>query len=162
MATVGRKRKSVAELKLSGLYGKRSSHKEYNDENPNPIPFAPAPKRYLQRTKVAWNQFMRVKCSQGILSEEDSFLVKMMFDDLDHMHRQEDRLVALEKKQTDEIDVELEEAIARVTNLRDKFEKSVTKLAIAFGITPPERSKLILPKKENDSEFMKILERAKA
>lgn len=174
MATAGRKRKSVQELKLHGMYGKRSSHKDYNEDVPNPIVFKSAPKRYLQRTKIAWNEFMRVKCTQGILSEEDNILVEMMFDSLNHYFYEQDELDNIQKKLhldsiakkgedkdkdrlSPEEREELRSAKVQTIKARNTFKKEFDESAIKFGLSPTERTKLIIPEKKKESELMLFL-----
>lgn len=162
MATVGRKRKSVQELKMNGMYGKRGSHKTYNDEVPNPILYKPAPKRYLQRTKIAWNEFMRVKCAQGVLSEEDNSLIEMMFDSLNHYFYEEDELSRIQKKLNDpDTTAEDRETLlgekTLTTKVRNTLRKEFEQTASNFGLSPTQRSKLILPEKKKESELMLFL-----
>jgi len=162
LATAGRKRKSVQELKMNGMYGKRSSHKTYNDEVPNPIMYKSAPKRYLQRTKIAWNEFMRVKCAQGVLSEEDNSLIEMMFDSLNHYFYEEDELSRIQKKLNEPgISAEDRETLlgekTLTTKVRNTLRKEFEQTASNFGLSPTQRSKLILPEKKKESELMLFL-----
>ena len=160
MGAGGRPRKTVQELKLSGLYGKRSSHKSYNEEVTNPLEMKAAPGKYLKRTQYAWNQFMRVKTSQGILSEEDSSLVTIMFDSLDDLFRVQDeidrfyRRPDLTKALADE---ESRDHLKEMVQIRKLHEASFTSLAVKFGLTPTERTKLILPQKKAESPMLKLL-----
>ena len=163
MASNGRPRKSVQELKLSGMYSKRSSHKNYNDEVPNQMELKTAPKRYLQRTKVAWNQFMRVKVTQGILSEEDASLICIMFDALDNLYHIQDEIDRFFRRPdlTSALsDEDRRKQLKDMVQVRKLHETSFVTLACRFGLTPSERTKLVLPQKKAESPLLKLINEA--
>jgi len=154
----GRPRKTVAQLKLSGTFNKVSSRKDWNEEVPCVLGYISAPKRYLQRTKVAWNQFMRVKAQQGVLSEEDQSLVLIMFNHLDHYYRADDRLQQMEKDPAyfgTSIGLD---AMDKIGKMIERHFNSFSKLALRFGMTPSERTKLHIPEHEKQSEMLQLLQ----
>lgn len=46
-----------------------------------------APKRYLKKTRDAWDRFMYYEVDSGLLSYADLVLVELMFDSLDRYYR---------------------------------------------------------------------------
>ena len=161
---MARPRKPVADLKLSGTFNQHSSRKSWNTETPFAITSRPAPDRYLQRTKVAWNQFMRVKATQGILSEEDMAMVTMMFDALDDVYRIQDEIDAFYKRPTlrkDLGDEDLRQQLKDMVHIRKNHETSFAFIACKFGMSPAERSKLTLPENKNESPMLQLLKKAK-
>lgn len=161
----GRPRKTVADLKLSGTYGRHSEHKDYNDETPLQITEGErAPSRYLKRTQTAWQDFMNVKSFQGVLSVEDKSAITMMFDALDSYYRTHDQLQRIQRtaKPEDYKNKEFLDCLKALTSTRSTFFREYVQIACRFGITPTERSRLVIPKKKEDSELFKILREAGA
>ena len=161
---MARPRKPAAELKLSGTFNQHSSRKNWNTETPLAVTNKPAPDRYLQRTKVAWNQFMRVKTEQGILSEEDYMMVTMMFDSLDDVYRIQDEIDAFYKRpnlRKDLADEDIRQQLKDMVHIRKNHETSFAFIACKFGLTPAERSKLTLPEKKNESPMIALLNKAR-
>ena len=161
---MARPRKSVSDLKLSGTFSQHSSRKNWNTETLFAVSDRPAPNKYLQRTKVAWNQFMRVKTVQGILSEEDMSLVTLMFDALDDVFRIQDEIDAFYRSPTlrrDLADEEKRDHLKDMIQMRKSHETSFAFFACKFGLSPSERTKLTLPEKKNESPMLQLLNRAK-
>lgn len=161
---MARPRKPVADLKLSGTFNQHSSRKSWNTETLFTVTNKPAPDRYLQRTKVAWNQFMRVKAAQGIVSEEDLAMITMMFDSLDDVYRIQDEIDAFYKRPTlraDLSDDEKRQQLKDMVHIRKNHESSFAFIACKFGLSPAERSKLTLPEKKDESPMLQLLSRAK-
>ena len=157
----GRPRKTPQELELSGTNIYHPERKKWNTRNATPLTSKPAPGRYLKRTQYAWNQFMIEKATQGVLSIGDEMAVVAMFDSYDRWLRYKD--------QRDDLDGKVGYSSLEDINVRNKLDimidrefKQWTSLAIRFGITPTERTKLAVNPEKPQTEFMKILERAKA
>lgn len=160
---MARPRKPAAELKLSGTFNQHSSRKNWNTETPMAVTSKPAPDRYLQRTKIAWNQFMRVKAAQGILSEEDMAMVTMMFDALDDVYRMQDEIDAFYKRPNLRAclaDEDSRQQLKDMVHIRKNHETSFAFIACKFGLSPAERSKLTLPDKTNESPMLQLIHEA--
>ena len=157
---MARPRKSAQELQLSGTFSRVSSRKNWNTRNDRELTKKPAPSRYLQRTKEAWNQFMDVKATQKVLSAEDERSVVLMFDALDRYFRMSDEIDKIYRKP------DFAEWLGDISNQK-QFKLMKTELradndvfknwAIRFGMTPTERSKLSVPKVETEDEIFSIL-----
>ena len=70
----------------------------------NPFPVTEpvkAPKKYLKRTRDAWNKFMYHEINAGILALEDLVFVEMMFDSLDLYYRnyEDERFQTMAKRE---------------------------------------------------------------
>lgn len=157
----GRPRKSPEELKLAGTFGQHSSRQKWNARNATPLTQKPAPGRYLKRTQYFWNQFMIEKASQNVLSVGDEPVFIAMFDSYDRWLRYKDKRDELDETMgwTDLKDIK---ARNQLDIMIEREFKSWTSLALRFGLTPSERSKLAVSPEKPQTEFMKILERAKA
>ena len=158
-------RKSPQELKLAGTYNRHSSRKNWNDRNDRPLTAKPAPGRYLKRTQISWNKFMDMKASQGCLSVEDEDLIIRMFDSLDRYYRLGD--VIDEHLRSCDItalyeDEEKRKAHREMERSMKEHGETFDRIAWHFGLSPTERSKLVLAPQKPQTEFMRILERAKA
>jgi len=161
---MARPRKSANELKLAGTFNKVGSRKNWNTETLFVVMDKPAPNEYLTRTKIAWNQFMRVKAVQGVLSEEDMSMVRMMFDSLDDVYRIQDEIDAFYKRPTlrnDLKDKEKRDHLKEMVQIRKSHETSFAMFACKFGLSPSERTKLTLPEKKDESPMLQLLNRAK-
>ncbi len=152
---MGRNRKTVAELKLSGEFGKHGNRKDWNQEVPDPIgrDFK-IPAGLLPHTRNAYRSFMYAKTIQGILSTEDEPLVFAMFSSLDSYLRITEQIAPILKNK-EEIDLD---QIDKLSKIQRRYLESFTALAIKFGLSPTERSKLSLPVKKEPSPMMKILQ----
>lgn len=156
----GRPRKSASELKLSGTFGQHSSRKDWYTRNDKPLIRKPAPAHYLQRTKVAWNQFMDVKAAQGVLSADDESCIVMMFDCLDRLYRNTDTYNEL-RKNTNYVrwlkDKENRETIKMIRREISDDNLTFRNWAIRFGLTPTERSKLAVNPDKPQSEMLRLI-----
>ena len=161
----GRPRKTAEELKLSGTFGQHSSRQTWNTNNEKPLTAKLAPANYLRRTQIAWSKFMEMKAAQGVLSIEDEILVVRMFDALDLYFRLFDIIHArFRKGEIEEIysDPEKRKEHRDLERSMHTAGEMYDKLAYHFGISPIERSKLVVAPQKTETEFMKLLERAKA
>ena len=159
----GRPRKSITELKLSGMYKNHAERQLWNSETPSQMGPEPAPSRYLKRTRDAWTAFMAVKAQQGILSIEDRSAVIQMFDLLDLYYRITDKIFEFYKNPRCDVNLSIEDGqfkIKTMSQLQKLYQSSWIQLACRFGITPAERSKLHIPSEKPKSELLKLLEEA--
>ena len=162
---MARPRKSANELKLAGTFDRGYPRKNWNTETLYVVTDKPAPNEYLTRTKIAWNQFMKVKASQGVLSEEDMSMVRLMFDALDDVYRIQDEIDAFYKRPTlrkDLADEDKRSQLKEMVQIRKNHETSFAHFACKFGISPAERTKLTIPDKKEESPMLKLLNKAKA
>ena len=162
---MGRPRKLPQEHELSGTSIYHPERQNWNKKNEKPLTAKPAPAHYLRRTQIAWARFMEMKAAQGVLSIEDEILVIRMFDALDLYLRFFDIIHAKFRK--GEIEGIFSDD-ARRKEFRD-MEKSMDshgeiydRIAYHFGMSPIERTKLVIQPQKTQTEFMKLLERAKA
>ena len=153
---MARPRKSPQELKLSGTFTKDSSRKNWNTRNDRPLTSKPAPQRFLQRTKVAWNQFMDVKACQGVLSAEDEHCVVAMFESLDKYIRFSD--MEYEELQSENPDLD---RLLKLQKESIKYQQEFRAWAIKYGVTPAERSKLVVSPQKEDSPLMQLINKVK-
>ena len=160
----GRPRKSEVELKLSGTFGRVSSRKNWNTRNDRPLTSKPAPATYLKRTQIAWNQFMDVKATQGVLSADDESCIVMMFDCLDRLYRNTDTYNEL-RKNPDYVewlkDKTNRDTMRQIRKEMSDDDTAFRQWAIRFGITPTERSKLAVTPEKPQSEMLQLIQRAK-
>ena len=129
---VGRPRKTVRELKLSGTYSKHKEYKTYNSETPmQGLENEKAPKRYLKRTQNAWNDFMQVKIIQDVLSVEDRSAIGLMFDALDSYYRTRDQLQTVQKsaKPEDYKNKEFLSCLKMLTTTQNTFFKQYIQIS---------------------------------
>ena len=160
---MGRPRKSANELKLAGTFNRGYQRQDWNTETQCVVTHKPAPDRYLQRTKVAWNQFMRVKATQGVLSEEDLSLVTLMFDSLDDVYRMQDEIDAFYRRPNLRhalADEDLRSQLKEMVQIRKSHETSFAMFACKFGLSPSERTKLTLPNRKEESALLKLMKEA--
>ena len=154
---MGRPRKSAEELKLSGTFGKVSARKKWNTRNATPLVEKPAPGKYLKRTQYFWNQFMLEKVDQNILSVADEPVLLAMFDAYDNWLRYKDKRAKLDKTVgwTDLADIKIRN---QVDIMIEREFKQWTSLALRFGLTPTERTRLAVSPHEEEDEIFKIIE----
>ena len=157
---MGRPRKTEAELKLSGTFGKDSSRKKWNTRNATPLTEKPAPARYLKRTQYFWNQFMIEKAAQNVLSVGDEPVLVSMFDAYDQYLRYKDQHDEL-MKDGDFKDPEFIRNLNQLDIMIDRLFKQWTSLALRFGLTPTERSKLAVMPEKPQSAMLELIQRAK-
>ena len=106
---------------------------------------------------------MRVKAIQGVLSEEDMPLVGMMFDALDNLYRIQDEIDAFyrdPKLKSNLSDEETRKQLKDMVNIRKSHEAGFFLLACRFGLTPSERTKLVLPEKNAKSPMLQLINEA--
>lgn len=159
---VGRPRKTTAELKLAGVINQHSSRKDWNTSD---TPYAidtqrQAPSNYLPETKSAWAAFMKVKLVQGVLSAEDEGTVRLMFDALDdtyRMQKQIDEFYLSENLSERLADAEQRKHLKEMVQVRNMHSDAFTRLALRFGITPTERSRLAVKEKQELSPMLQLL-----
>lgn len=161
---MGRPRKRITELKLSGMYEKHGERRLWNTQTPCVLDEYPAPGRYLKRTQTAWHEFFQVKMIQGILSIEDRTYVVMMFDALDMYYRISDKLEQYWKSSC--LDDYLNDWKDRAKGkdllvMRSKCLEDFNKIARLFGLTQAERTKIVQVEKKEPSDLMKILMEAR-
>ena len=152
----GRPRKTPQELKLSGTNIYHPERRKWNTKNETPLERKPAPGRYLKRTQYFWNQFMVEKAAQRVLSIGDESLVLAMFDAYDQYLRykdQHDEMV----KDADFSDFDTIRRLNQIDIMIDRLFKQWTSLALRFGLTPTERSRLAVEPEQEDDELMRIL-----
>ena len=157
---MGRPRKSEAELKLSGTFDRVSSRKKWNTRNSTPLTDRPAPAKYLKRTQFFWNQFMVEKAAQNVLSVGDEPVLVSMFDAYDQYLRYKDQHDEL-MKEADFKDMEFIRKLNQLDIMIDRLFKQWTSLALRFGLTPSERSKLAVMPEKPQSAMLELIQRAK-
>lgn len=153
---MARPRKTPQELELSGTFKKSSARKNWNTRNDRPLTSKPAPQRFLQRTKVAWNQFMDVKTTQGVLSADDESSVVAMFESLDKYIRFSD--MEYEELQSENPDLD---RLLKLQKESIKYQQEFRAWAIRFGITPTERTKLSVNPQKEESPMMQLIQKVK-
>ena len=157
-------RKSPQELKLAGTFSQHSSRKNWNTRNDRPLVAKPAPGTYLKRTQIAWNQFMDVKATQGVLSADDESCIIMMFDCLDRLYRNTDTYNEL-RRNPDYVgwlrDGKNRAIIKQIRKEMSEDDMAFRQWAIRFGLTPTERSKLQVTPEKPQSEMLQLIQRAK-
>ena len=162
---MGRPRKTPAELKLAGTFNRVSSRKNWNTRTDRPLSAKPAPAHYLQRTQVAWNQFMDVKAAQGVLSADDESCVVMMFDCLDRLYRNTDAYNKIRKDNPDYaawlLDKGNREMVKQIRKEMTEDDTAFRNWAIRFGMTPTERSKLPVTPEKPQSEMLQLIRKVK-
>lgn len=159
--SAGRPRKTVKELKLNGTMNKVSSRKDWNTSS-TPFQANPtyAPKRYLQATKDEWNAFMKVKGVQGVLSNEDLAHVTAMFNALDDYYRMQakvDSFYVSEDLDDKLADAEQRKQLKEMVQVMNLHFEMFNKIALRFGITPTERSRLAVKEKQELSPMLQLL-----
>lgn len=157
---MGRPRKPAKELKLNGTFNKVSSRKDWNTDTPYVMDQSYAPKRYLPETKRAWNQFMKVKCVQGVLSDEDEAMVILMFDALDDVYRIQakiDEFYNDPNLSANLRDAETRKHLKEMVQVRKIHETSFVTMAVKFGMSPVERSRLQVTSSKPKSELFELL-----
>lgn len=156
---MGRLRKSIAELDLSGTNIYHPERQKWNRRNDRPLTEKPAPEGYLKRTQIAWHQFMEMKATQGVLSIEDEPLIVAMFDSMDRHLRYKDKRKELDK----ELGWTKEDISARnqLDIMIDREWKQWTTLAMRFGIGPIDRTKLLVAPPEKEDPMLQLIKRAK-
>lgn len=152
----GRPRKTPQELELSGTNIYHPERKKWNRRNSTPLTEKPAPGKYLKRTQFFWNQFMLEKATQNVLSIADEPVFTAMFDAYDRWLRYMDRRDELDGTVgwTDLNDIKLRN---QLDIMIDREFKQWTSLAIRFGLTPTERSKLAVPQEDPEDEIFRII-----
>lgn len=161
---MARPRKSANELKLAGTFDRGYNRKNWNTETLFVVGDKPAPNNYLQRTKVAWHQFMKAKAAQGVLSEEDMSMVRLMFDALDDVYRIQDEIDAFYKRPTlrrDLTDEDKRQHLKDMVQIRKNHETSFAFFACKFGLSPAERSKLTIPEKKDESPMLALISKVR-
>ena len=162
---MGRTRKPVQQLKLAGTYDRGYPRKDWNTTTPYAVTGdeGPADSRYLGRTKEAWHQFMRVKSAQGVLSEEDLCMVRLMFDALDNLYRIQDQIDNFYKQKNLNVILANEDRLMQLktmVQIRKNHETSFAFFACKFGLTPAERSKLTVADKKEESPMLQLIHEA--
>ena len=156
----GRPRKTPQDLKLSGTNIYHPERKKWNTRNATPITQKPAPSRYLKRTQYFWNQFMIEKAAQNVLSVGDEPVLVSMFDAYDQYLRYKDQHDEL-MKDADFKDPEFLRNLNQLDIMIDRLFKQWTSLALRFGLTPTERSKLAVTPEKPQSAMLELIQRAK-
>ena len=156
---MGRNRKTLAELELSGTNSRNPQRQKWNRRNDRPLTQKPAPEGYLKRTQIAWHQFMEMKATQGVLSIEDEPLIVAMFDSMDRHLRYKDKRKELDKK----LGWTKEDVLVRnhLDIMIDREFKQWTTLAMRFGMGPLERTKLVVAPQETEDPMLQLIKRAK-
>lgn len=155
----GRPRKTPQELELSGTNIYHPERKKWNTKNSTPLTEKPAPGRYLKRTQFFWNQFMIEKASQNVLSVGDEPVFTAMFDSYDRWLRYKDRREELDSTLGwDKEDITIRN---QLDIMIDREFKQWTQIAIRFGLTPTERSKLAVQPEKPQSEMLQLIRKVK-
>lgn len=156
---MGRNRKTLAELELSGTNSRNPQRQKWNRRNDRPLTEKPAPEGYLKRTQIAWHQFMEMKATQGVLSIEDEPLIVAMFDSMDRHLRYKDKRKELDK----ELGWTKEDVLVRnhLDVMIDREFKQWTTLAMRFGMGPLDRTKLVVDPPEKEDPMLQLIKRAK-
>lgn len=153
---MGRNRKSPQELELSGTFKKHSSRKNWNTRNDRPLTSKPAPGKFLKRTQIAWNQFMDVKAAQGVLSAEDEVCIMAMFESLDKYIRLSDKEYEILTSDDPDLD-----ELAKLERPLHKHQEEFRAWAVKYGVTPAERSKLVVSPQKEESPMMQLIQKVK-
>ena len=150
-------RKTLKELELSGTNIYHPEREKWNKRNDRPLEYKPG--HYLKRTQIAWHQFMDVKITQGVLSEDDESLIITMFDSLDRLTRYKDQRLKLDK----ELGWTKEDILVRnhLDIMIDREFKQWTTLAMRFGMGPIDRTKLTVAPKETEDPMLTLIKKAK-
>lgn len=159
MAT-GRPRKTMAELELSGVVNQHGYRKNWNSNTPFEAQAKRAPEHYLPETKKAWNYFHKVKAVQGVLSIEDEPLVRMMFDSLNYAFKMSAAIDALyhnEEFMSNLADSDKRKQLKEMVQIYKIHESSFFSIALRFGITPTERSRLATKEQQTISPMLKLI-----
>ena len=107
---------------------------------------------------------MKAKAAQGVLSEEDMSMVRLMFDALDDVYRIQDEIDAFYKRPTlrrDLTDEDKRQHLKDMVQIRKNHETSFAFFACKFGLSPAERSKLTLPEKKDESPMLALISKAR-
>lgn len=162
---MGRPRKTPQELELNGTNIYHPERKNWYTRNDRPLVSKPAPAHYLQRTKIAWNQFMDVKSAQGVLSADDESCVVQMFDCLDRLYRNTDAYNRIRKENPDYatwlLDKGNREMVKQIRKEMTEDDTAFRNWAIRFGMTPTERSKLPVIPQKPQSEMLQLIQKVK-
>ena len=155
---MGRNRKTLAELELSGTNSRNPQRQKWNRRNDRPLTEKPAPEGYLKRTQIAWHQFMEMKATQGVLSIEDEPLIVAMFDSMDRHLRYKDKRKELDK----ELGWTKDDVLVRnhLDIMIDREFKQWTTLAMRFGMGPIDRTKLVVAPPETEDPMLQLIKRA--
>lgn len=153
---MGRNRKSPQELELSGTFNQHSSRKNWNTRNDRPLTSKPAPGKFLKRTQIAWNQFMDVKAAQGVLSAEDEVCIMAMFESLDKYIRLSDKEYEILTSEDPDLD-----ELAKLERPLHKHQEEFRAWAVKYGVTPAERSKLVVSPQKEESPMMQLIQKVK-
>lgn len=152
----GRPRKPVQEHILSGTSKNNSYRKNWNTRNDRPLTSKPAPGKFLKRTQIAWNQFMDVKAAQGVLSAEDEVCIMAMFESLDKYIRLSDKEYEILTSDDPDLD-----ELAKLERPLHKHQEEFRAWAVKYGVTPAERSKLVVSPQKEESPMMQLIQKVK-
>ena len=156
----GRPRKTMQELKLSGVANQHGYRKNWNSNTPLEAQPKRAPEHYLPETKKAWNYFYKVKAIQGVLSIEDEPLVRMMFDSLNYafkMSAEIDKLYHDPDFMSNLDDPDKRKQLKEMVQIYKIHESSFFSISMRFGITPTERSRLATKEQQTISPMLKLI-----
>ena len=150
----------MSELNLSGVAKQHSYRKNWSSNTPLEAQLHRPPEHYLAETKKAWYNFYKVKAIQGVLSIEDEPLVRMMFDALNNalrMSAEVDKLYHNSEFMSNLADSNKRKQLKDMVQIYKMHETSFFNIAIRFGITPTERSRLATREEQPASPLLRLI-----
>lgn len=151
----GRPRKTKEESTLSGMtkikpdrYKDRPITSEVGFSTVTEID---CPPKYSAQTKKAWECIIPDLLSIKVLSQEDLPALNMLFDAYELYIRYYKKEIEIEKK-TDFENITCIKKLRMINSLKKSALEDFIKLASRFGITPVERTRLIIPEEEASNE----------
>lgn len=142
---MGKQRNTQNELILSGAVKRNPQrYSGFNFQKGKVIPkdmTLTPPKKVRKETKKAWEAIVPNLISMGALSEQDLPMMGVLFSSYDRMMMLDDKQKSVEQT-FDPTDADQVKTLERIDRMRRNAQQEVVQLALRFGLTPTERSRL--------------------
>ena len=99
---------------------------------------------------------MDVKATQGVLSAEDEVCIMAMFESLDKYIRLSDKEYEILTSDDPDLD-----ELAKLERPLHKHQEEFRAWAVKYGVTPAERSKLVVSPQKEESPMMQLIQKVK-
>lgn len=157
----GRPRKTKEVLELSGAvtYNKKR-YESYGSSKSMAFPrdtHISCPKRFLKKTQQAWNTIIPAKIMEQVLCEEDLPHVEAMFSFYDEYVRIDNKLQAYLKDDDWDFNPDVLKIVRTLMKLKSDAFSHFSEIALRFGVTPVERTKLQMPEESVKDALDEIL-----
>ncbi len=145
---------------LSGTVSKHPERKQYGSSKGISFPKGtaiPAPKRFSNKTKEAWNRVVPTLVGMQILTSLDLPKLDAMFSFYDTFVKVDAQVNEMQKEDIYR-DPDMLDHFRTLTKIRSENWNSFTREASLFGLSPSERAKLQIPDEQEEAdELQKLL-----